>query len=245
MKLWYTNDYLSDIMLIGGICIMRYEIKGNTFPYVECTLDQGEMLKTESGAMSWMDPGFNMETVGGGAGKVLGRMVSGETAFLNHYTCMRPNGRISFASSFPGEIRPVEITPNKGVIIQKKAFLCCTPGVDLNIAFQRKLGAGLFGGEGFIMNRLNGNGLAFLEIDGTCVEFNLQPGEQMIMDTGHLVMMDETCTMDITRIKGAKNILLGGEGLFNTVVTGPGRVYVQSMPMSKISTEIARYIPGK
>ena len=224
---------------------MKYEINGGVMPYVLCTLDVNEMLISEAGAMSWMDPGLNMETVGGGFGKVMGRMFSGETAFLNHYTAMVPNSRIAFASSFPGEIKAITITPDKPVIIQKRAFLASTPAVELSTHMQQKLGAGLFGGEGFIMNRLSGNGIAFLEIDGSCVEYVLAPGQKMILDSGHLVLMDATCTMDVQRVKGAKNILLGGEGLFNTTVTGPGRIIIQSMPVANIAGELARFMPAK
>ena len=152
---------------------------------------------------------------------------------------------IAFASSFPGKIIPVEITPSSPIICQKRAFLAATEGVELNVHFQKKIIGGLFGGEGFVMQRISGHGTAFLEIDGTTVEYNLQQGQQMIIDTGYLAMMDESVSMDIQQVKGFKNVMMGGEGLFNTVVTGPGRVILQTMPVSHIAGIIAQLIPGK
>jgi uncharacterized protein (AIM24 family) len=142
---------------------------------------------------------------------------------------------IAFASSFPGEIRALRITPDRPLILQKRAFLACEPGVELSVHFQKKLGAGFFGGEGFIMQRLSGNGIAFAEIDGCAVEYELAAGQQMIVDTGYLAMMDATCSMSVTTVPGAKNMLFGGEGLFNTVITGPGKIVLQTMPLSGIA----------
>ncbi len=151
---------------------------------------------------------------------------------------------IAFASSFPGAIRAVEITPNMPVIAQKSAFLAATPGVDLSIHFQKKVGAGFFGGEGFIMQKLSGHGMAFLEIDGSAVEYELAPGQQIIVDTGNLAMMDATCPIDIQTVSGVKNVLFGGEGLFNTVVTGPGRIVLQTMPINNFAAAVASVLPS-
>lgn len=224
--------------------MLGYEIKGGNLPVVICRVEQNETLITESGAMSWMSPNMNMETVGGGVGKVLGRALSGDTLFQNKYTAIGGEGLIAFASSFPGEIKAVEITPDKPMIVQKSAFLACTSGVELSVFFKKKVGAGLFGGEGFIMQKLSGNGTAFIEIDGSIVEYQLGAGQEIVIDSGHLAAMDSTCTMDIVTIKGAKNIFLGGEGLFNTVVKGPGKVMLQSMPISNVAAQIARFIPS-
>ena len=224
---------------------MNYQIYGEPLPVVICNVDPGESLLCESGAMSWMTPNMDMQTVGGGAGKVLGRMFSGESMFQNRYTAQNGPGMIAFASSFPGSIRAVQITPDRPVICQKKAFLASTEGVELSVHFQKKLGAGFFGGEGFIMQRLSGNGIAFLEIDGSTMEYNLAPGQQMVIDTGYLAMMDATVQMDVQTVKGFKNVMLGGESLFNTVVTGPGRVILQTMPMSNFVGAISAMLPKK
>ena len=224
---------------------MKYEIKGEPMPVVICELENGETMISESGAMSWMSTNMEMQTNGGGIGKVFGRMFSGESMFQNHYTAKGGPGMIAFASSFPGSIRAVEITPASPIIVQKKAFLASTEGVDLSIHFQKKFGSGFFGGEGFIMQKLSGSGTAFLEIDGSVVEYRLEKGQQMLIDTGYLAMMDETVTMEIQQIKGVKNVLFGGEGLFNTLVTGPGRVLIQTMPISNVASLIASMIPSK
>ncbi len=224
---------------------MKYEIKGDSLPVVICELENGETVISGSGAMSWMSTNMEMQTVGGGAGKVFGRMFTGEGLFLNHYTARGGAGMIAFASSFPGVIRAVEITPSHSVICQKRSFLASTSGVEMSVHFQKKMGAGFFGGEGFIMQKLSGSGTAFLEIDGSVVEYNLEKGQQMLIDTGYLAMMDDTVTMEIQQIKGVKNVLFGGEGLFNTLVTGPGRVLIQTMPISNVASVIARMIPSK
>ncbi len=224
---------------------MKYQIYGEPMPVVICNVDPGETLICESGAMSWMTPNMQMQTVGGGAGKVLGRMFSGESMFQNRYTAQNGPGMIAFASSFPGSIRVVQITPDHPVICQKKAFLASTEGVSLDVHFQKKLGAGFFGGEGFIMQRLSGNGIAFLEIDGSTMEYDLASGQQMLIDTGYLAMMDGSVQIDVQSVKGVKNVLLGGEGLFNTVVTGPGKVVLQTMPMSNFASAISSMLPKK
>ena len=224
---------------------MKYEIKGEPMPVVICELENGETMISESGAMSWMSPNLEMQTSGGGAGKMLGRMFSGESMFQNRYTARRGSGMIAFASKFPGDIRAVEISPSAPVICQKGAFLASTEGVEMSVAFQQKFSTGLFGGEGFIMQKLSGNGLAFIEIDGSTIEYNLESGQQMLIDTGYLAMMDATVKMEIQKVKGVKNALFSGEGLFNTLVTGPGRVVIQTMPISGFAQLIANLIPKK
>lgn len=222
---------------------MNYEIKGNEFPALVCSLEQNETMVTEGGGMSWMSPNMQMKTTtNGGIGKMLGRMVSQESLFQNKYTAVGGPGMIGFASSFPGEIIPLEVSNGKEYICQKSAFLASTEGVELSIQFRKKIGAGLFGGEGFIMQKISGNGTAFIEVDGSVIRYTLAPGQQIIIDTGHLVMMSATCKMDIQTVKGAKNILFGGEGLFNTVITGPGEVTIQTMPIMKLAQRIQPYI---
>lgn len=224
---------------------MQYQIQGEPMPVVICQLANGESMISEAGAMSWMSPNMQMETVGGGAGKVFGRMFSGESMFQNRYTARGGDGMIAFASSFPGSLRAVQITPGNDIVVQKSAFLASEPGVTLSVFFQKKGMSGFFGGEGFIMQRLSGRGLAFIEIDGSVVEYQLAPGQQLIVDTGNVAMMDATCSLDVQTVKGVKNVLFGGEGLFNTVITGPGRVLLQTMPMSSFAGAIASKLPNK
>lgn len=224
---------------------MKYNIQGEPMPVVICHLEAGESMITERGSMVWMSANMRMETKAGGLGKALGRMFGGESLFQNTYTAEGGPGMIAFASSFPGAIRAVEITPNMPVIAQKSAFLAATPGVDLSIHFQKKVGAGFFGGEGFIMQKISGRGTAFLEIDGSSVEYDLRAGEQMIVDTGNLAMMDATCSIDIQAVKGVKNMFFGGEGVFNTIVTGPGRIVLQTMPISSLAAAISAVLPSK
>ena len=221
---------------------MQYKILGEPLPVVECHLASGEMMITERGAMSWMTPNMKMETKGGGVGKMFGRMFSGESMFQNHYTAMGGSGMIAFASSFPGSIRAFNISPGNEMIVQKSGFLASEAGVQLSVHFQKKLGAGFFGGEGFIMQRLSGNGIAFVEIDGYAVEYELAAGQQMVIDTGYLAAMTSSCNMDIQSVSGIKNALFGGEGLFNTVVTGPGKIILQSMPVNNVASSIAPFI---
>ena len=224
---------------------MKYEIKGNDQPVVICYLENGETMITERGSMSWMSPNMKMETTSnGGIGKALGRMFAGEALFQNRYTAQGGNGMIAFASSFPGQIRPWEIGPGREVIVQKSGFLAAEESVELSVFFQKKLGAGLFGGEGFIMQRLSGQGTAFLEFDGHVVEYNLQPGQQIVIDTGYLAAMDATCNMEIKSVPGLKNMVFGGEGIFNTLITGPGRVWLQTMPLSGVAAEILKFMPS-
>lgn len=223
---------------------MKYHIEGGSFPVAIVELEANESMITEGGGMSWMTPNMQMETTtNGGLGKALGRMFTKESMFQNRYTARNGAGMIAFASSFPGDIVALDLSGGKEYVCQKSAFLASTPDVKLEVIFRKKLGSGLFGGEGFIMQKLTGSGIAFIEIDGASVKYNLAAGEQLILDTGHLVMMSSTCTMDIQTVKGAKNILFGGEGLFNTVVTGPGEVIVQTMPVPKLAGALAPYIP--
>lgn len=223
--------------------MIRYEIEGNNLPVVVCYPDNGQTLCTESGAMSWMSPNMKMETnSGGGLKKVFGRMFSGESVFMNEYTAVGGNGMIAFASSFPGSIIPYQVTDGNGIIVQKRGFLAMEKGLDLSVYFQKKLSRGFFGGEGFIMQKITGNGIVFLEIDGYCKEIDLDAGQSIIIDTGYLAAMTDTCTMDIQTVKGVKNVFFGGEGLFHTRVTGPGKVFIQSMPVINTAQKLSPYL---
>ena len=214
-------------------------------PVVICHLEAGETMITEKGSMVWMSPNMEMQTSGGGVGKMLGRMLTGESMFQNRYTAQGGAGLIAFASSFPGSIRAIPVTPDKPLVVQKSAFLAATAGVELSVYYQKKVATALFGGEGFLMQKLSGNGLAFLEIDGAAVEYQLQAGQQLYVDTGNLAMVENGVSIDVVTVKGAKNVLFGGEGLFHTVVTGPGKVTLQTMPISSFAGAIAGLLPSK
>lgn len=223
---------------------MKYSIQGDTLPVVICELSSGESMITESGAMAWMSPNMKMETTSnGGIGKAFGRMFAGENLFQNRYTAQGGNGLIAFASSFPGSIKAFEVGPGKEYIFQKKTFLAGENGINLSVHFQKKIGAGFFGGEGFILQRVSGNGIAFAEFDGHVVEYELRSGQQIVVDTGYLAAMDASCQIDIQTVPGIKNVVFGGEGLFHTVVTGPGRIWLQTMPIYSVAGAIRPYIP--
>lgn len=221
---------------------MEYEIKGGSLPVLLVKLEAGETIQCEAGAMSWMDEGIEMQTEGGGLGKMFGRLLTSENAFMNHYTARRA-GEIAFASKFPGSIRAIRITPSEPLIVQKGAYLCSMGKIESEVAVQRKLGGGLFGGEGFLMRKYYGDGIVFLEIDGSAIEYELAAGQRKIVDTGYVVAMQGNMQLDIVQVKGVKNMFLGGEGLFNTVITGPGRLTVQTMPISQTAMLIYNLIP--
>ena len=221
---------------------MKYEITGDTLPVVKLQLEAGESVTCESGAMSWMDDEIEMQTSAGGFGKMLGRMMTKENAFLNTYTA-RKAGEIAFASKFPGSIRAVEVTPEKGIIIQKGSFLAYVGDIENEVFFQKKLSTGFLGGEGFLMRHYHGNGIVFLEIDGSAHEYEIPAGDCKIVDTCHVAALSDSCTMEVRSIKGVKNILLGGEGMFNTVVNGPGKIILQSMPIAGTAMQLYQYMP--
>ncbi|MFI3226756.1 MAG: TIGR00266 family protein [Clostridia bacterium] len=223
---------------------MEYKIFGEPLSAVTCTVNPGETMITESGSMIWMTPNMKMSTTsGGGVGKMFGKLLSGEKLFQNRYTAEGSVGEITFGSSFPGSIRAFEIAPGKSIIAQKSAFLASTEGVEMAVHFKKSMGTGVFGGEGFIMQKYTGSGTVFVEIDGYAQDYTLAAGESMIVDTGYLACMEETCTMDVQTVPGIKNALLGGEGVFNTVVTGPGKIVLQTLPVSSLASSIIPFIP--
>ena len=221
---------------------MQYEIRGDNFPVVICQLQSGEQMITEKGSMTWMTPNMQMETKGGGVGKMFSKAFSGESMFQNIYTAQGGPGMITFGSSFPGKIVPIKLERGQEWILQKSAFLASESGVNLDIFFNKKFGAGLFGGEGFIMQRLSGQGVAFAEIDGELIEYELKAGQKMVIDTGYVAGFESSVSIDIQQVKGIKNKLLGGEGLFNTILTGPGVVWLQTMPISSVAQAMSAYI---
>ena len=222
---------------------MNYEIKYEPFPVLLMKLDDGEQVQCQSGAMSWMTPNMEMQTsTGGGLGKLFGRVFAGENAFVNKYVA-HGQGSIAFSSDFVGEILAVEIRPGRDFVVQKSGYLASFGNVEQSVFFQKKLGAAFFGGEGFVMQRFSGNGIVFVEIDGYCKEVELAAGQQMILSTGYLAAMEATCSMDVQAIKGAMNVLFGSENLFNTTVTGPGKIYIQTKPISKVAQALKPYFP--
>lgn len=224
---------------------MQYRLIGDTMPAVEVILNRGEGMYTQSGGMAWMTEGVEMSTsTQGGILKGIGRMFTGESMFMAQYTAVRDNALVAFSSTVAGEIIPIDLAQHQGLICQKGAFLCATPGVQMNIKFTKKIQAGLFGGEGFILQQAVGNGLLFLEIDGDRVEKDLAPGEVLYVDTGNVVAFSPTVSYDVQMVQGLKNILLGGEGLFNTKLTGPGRVILQTQNFKEFAGRILSMMPA-
>ena len=225
---------------------MKYEIVGGQLPVVVCKTDRGEQIFTESGGMCWMDDGFEMNSSShGGIMKGIGRAFAGESIFMTTYTSTRDDTEIAFGSSFPGKIIPLELQEGETKIIQKTAFLAAEEGVDLSMHFRKKLGAGFFGGEGFILQKVTGPGVAFLEIDGDVIEKDLTPGEILKVDQGYIAAFDPTVEFDITTIKGLKNKFLSGEGFFIATLKGPGKVWLQTMPFSVLADRMIDIIPHK
>ena len=224
---------------------MKYELRGDTLPVVILTLEEGESVFTESGGMSWMSDGFDMKTnMEGGLFGGIARKLAGESLFMTTYTLNKTSGMIAFSSSFPGKIVPIHLDAGESLICQKNAFLCAERSVKLEIHLKKKLGAGLFGGEGFILQKVTGPGWVFLEIDGEVVEYQLNPGEKMKVDTGHVAMFEPSVNFDIEMVKGFTNIVFGGEGLFLTTLKGPGKVWLQSMPIGNLASRIIPFIPS-
>lgn len=221
---------------------MEYRISGESLPVVAVELEQGEKITCEAGSMSWMDEGIRMETKAGSLGKMFGRSLTGENAFENNYIA-EAAGEIAFASKFPGSIQAVQITPASGIIVQKGSYLAHFGDIKSEVFFNKKIGGGLFGGEGFLMRKYTGEGIVFLEIDGSAHRYELKKGEKKIVDTGHVAYMSDTCALSVQSIKGVGNVLFGGEGLFNTVVTGPGEISLQSMPIQRTATALYKYMP--
>lgn len=228
----------------GGQGRVSYRIDGTTLQVVTIQLQPGEVIYSESGGMSWMSANVEMKThTGGGLGKMFKRALSGESLFITDFSVNSGNGMVAFASEFPGKIIPFDLGLGQSLIIQKDAFMCAEKSVDVDLHFRKRLGAGIFGGEGFIMQKVTGPGLVFAEVDGEVVEYSLQPGQMLKVDTGHLAMMEASVDFDVTMVKGISNILLGGEGLFLGTLRGPGKVWLQTMPMSKLAAKVAQFMP--
>ncbi len=226
---------------------MQYRIIGDTMPAVEVLFDApGESMYTQSGGMAWMSEGITMDSnMRGGLGKSIGRMFSGESLFMATYRAEREGSMIAFASTVAGEVLPIDVGACGGMICQKGAFLCAQETVNLSVTFTKKFSAGLFGGEGFILQDIGGTGMVFLEIDGNKVEKNLAPGEVIKVDTGNVVAFERSVRYEIETVKGLKNIFLGGEGLFLTKLTGPGKVILQTQNFNEFAGRIIRLVPSR
>ena len=225
---------------------MRYEVNGNILPSVDIWLGPGESVFTESGGMAWMKGDVHMSTnTRGGLLQGLTRTLAGESLFMTTYTCQSGTGMVTFTPEAPGRIMVFELQAGQSLICQKDAFMAAQEGVRLEIHFRRRLGAGFFGGEGFVLQRVTGPGVVFLEIAGDVREYSLEPGEVMRVDPGHIALYEPTVDYDITTVKGVTNILFGGEGLFLATLKGPGRVWLQSMPLSNLAAKLKQYIPTK
>lgn len=225
---------------------MRYAISGTVLQCLEIQLDQGESMYTESGGMAWMSDGIDMDTsTKGGLMAGLGRALAGESLFMTTYTSRIPNALIVFTPEAPGKVVPLQLAPNQVIIAQKDAFMCAQESVKLEMHFRKKLGAGLFGGEGFILQKLTGPGMAFLEIPGEVKEYQLGQGQTLKIDPGHIAAFEPTVNYDITMVKGLKNVFFAGEGLFLAQLTGPGKVWLQTMPISNLAQKIFNYLPSK
>ena len=226
---------------------MQYKVEGTVLQLLEVDLAKGESIYTESGGMAWMSDGIEMNTnTKGGLMSGLGRALAGESLFMTTYTCTAPNGsKIVFTPEAPGKVIPIELAAGQSLICQKDAFMCAQDGVKLEMFFRKKLGAGLFGGEGFILQKITGPGIAFLEIPGEVKEYNLGANSHVKVDPGHIAAFEPSVSYDITTVKGVANILFSGEGLFLASLKGPGRVWLQTMPIANLAGKIARYIPSK
>jgi uncharacterized protein (TIGR00266 family) len=224
---------------------LKYKIDGTVLQVVTVQLEPGVKVYSESGGMSWMSGNVEMDTgTGGGLGKLFRRAVSGESLFITDYYVNSGSGIVAFASEFPGKVVDLHLAAGEQVIVQKDAFMCAEKSVDMDMHLRKRLGAGFFGGEGFILQKLTGPGDAFVELDGEIVTYDLQPGQVLKVDTGHVAMFQPSVDFDITMLRGFRNILLGGEGLFLATLRGPGRVWLQTMPMMKLAQKVLQYLPA-
>lgn len=223
---------------------MEYEIKGSVMQSLELRLKSGEAIYTESGGMAWMTDGVEMETSGkGGIGSMLGRALSGESLFLTTYKATADGVMVVFTPEAPGKVIALPLDAGNSMIAQKDAFMCAEDSVKLEMHFRKKLGAGLFGGEGFVLQKLTGPGMAFVEIGGEVVDYTLKPGQRLKIDPGHIAMYEPSVQYDITTVKGIKNIFLSGEGLFLATLTGPGKVWLQTLPLSNLAMKLYSFMP--
>jgi uncharacterized protein (TIGR00266 family) len=224
---------------------MRYEISGSVMQTLSITLDPGEMIISQTHAMAWMTDAIDMDThTGGGFFAGLKRAVTGGSFFVTEYGARGVRGEVAFAPRFPGQIIPMQLAPGQSIICRKETFLCAEHSVSLEIAFQQRLGAGFLAGEGFILQRVTGPGTVWLDLSGEVIEKTLAHGERLRVHAGHIGMQEPGVSTDIQMVRGFRNVLFGGEGLFLATLTGPGRIWLQSMPILNLAEEIARHLPS-
>ncbi len=248
----YTNlpgqrlDIPDPVVAVSGTTMggANYKVLGTIMQTVVMHLRAGQTVYTETGALSWMQEGIRMDTnMRGGLGGILGRVFTGESLFVANFTAERDNAMIAFSAEFPGKIIPINLAQGQSIVAQRDSFLVAEKSVNMAIQFQRRFGA-FFGGEGLLMQRFDGPGTVFVALDGEVVEYTLGPGERLKVDTGHVALFEPSVEFSVELVKGFKNILFGGEGLLFATLTGPGRVWLQSMPMSKLAGAIAQYLPS-
>ena len=222
---------------------MRYEVTGTTMQTVSIDLAKGESLYSQTASMAWMSPSIRMDThTGGGIFAGIKRALAGGGIFITEFIA-EGSGHIAFAPRFPGQIVPMTLATGQSIVCRKETFLCAEKSVTLEIAFQQRLGAGFFAGEGFIMQKVTGPGTVFLDLSGEVIEKTLLPGEQLLVHAGHVGMQEPSIEIDIKMMRGFRNVLFGGEGLFLATLTGPGKIWLQSMPIMNLAEEIGRYLP--
>lgn len=227
---------------------MKSKITGTTLPVLEIDLEPGDQIISEPGQFSWMSPNVNLQTAAMTAGAkgifgVLGRALSGGGLFMNTYQTTGGTGMVAFAAKVPGTIMEVQVTPDKTYMVHRHGFLCGSHGVELSIGFQRSLGAGIFGGEGLILQKLGGTATAWVELGGEVVAYDLKAGESLLVHPGHIGMFESSVSFDITMMKGIKNALFGGDGLFIARLTGPGKVHLQTLTMPNLAHALIPYFP--
>jgi len=224
-----------------------HKIIGTTMPVLEIDLQQGESIISEAGELSWMNSSIELNTHtqmagGGGMFGALKRAAGGGTLFMTEYRAANGQGLLAFATKVPGHILQVDVEPGQEYMIHRHGFLCATPGVELGIGFQQSLGAGVFGGEGFRLQKLTGSCTAWIELSGEVITYDLKPGETLRVHPGHVGMFESNVNFEITRIKGVKNMIFGGDGIFLAALTGPGRIWLQSMPLANLAHALSHYL---
>jgi uncharacterized protein (TIGR00266 family) len=229
---------------------MQPRILGTTMPVVEITLDPNESVISEAGELSWMTSSIQMTThtqYGGGGGifGVLKRVAGGGSLFMTEYRAIGSPGEISFAAKLPGHIVPVEVGAGNEYMIHRHGFLCATPQIQISVGFQQSLGAGIFGGDGFLLQRVSGTGTAWIELSGELIVKDLQPGETLRVHPGHVGAFQLSVSFGITTVPGIKNMIFGGDGIFLASLTGPGRIWLQTLPISKLAQELSEYMPAQ
>jgi uncharacterized protein (TIGR00266 family) len=223
---------------------MEYKIDGTVMQTLDIHLKQGESIFTESGGMAWMQGDISMDTnAKGGLFAGLGRALSGESLFMTTYSCQSPDGLIVFTPEAPGKVLAFELAPGETLICQKDAFMCAEESVKLEMHFRKKLGTGIFGGEGFILQKVTGPGTVFIEIPGEVREYDLEADTVMRIDPGHIALFEPTVSYEVSRVKGLRNIFFSGEGLFLASLKGPGKIWLQSLPLANLAAKLSQYMP--